>query len=452
VTRTGETSFERFGRLLAALPVVVAGAAPVACGSSASTSPADAGSHPTVDAASVLDAAREASDDDGALPVDAAPLPPVDATALVPPRVLDFEGGVLVTPKLVAVTFLGDPYAPELGAFTQAIGASQYWKAVTSEYGVGPAAAGTVLVTEDAPPSVDTYAGDSESWLATRFDGTHPEWGTFDPSAVYVVFYPSTTTAVENVDGCGGAYHDSIVVSVASPIDGGSPTSALLVYAIVFRCATSPDVGRPTGLDLTTFMASHEMTEAATDPYGTAFSQTDQTHVAWSYFFGSEVADMCAFHAGAAITPSDVGHAVQRSWSNAAASALADPCVPSGASPYFVAAPTSLQPFVLAADGGPVPTQGFRVPTGQSMTVDVGFYGAAAGPWTVTPFTYAMEHGDAEPYLRFSPATLTGAAGDVLPLTVTRIADDEDGTGGDAVKLVSSLGGATTEWYFAVGN
>jgi hypothetical protein len=200
-------------------------------------------------------------------------------------------------------------------------------------------------------------------------------------------------------------------------------------------------------------MASHEMVEAATDPYGTAFVQTDDDHVAWAYFFGSEVADMCAFHPGAAITPADIGFAVQRSWSNAAAAAFLDPCVPGESSPLFVAAPIGLQAISLpSSTGGAVATQGFSLPTGQSITIDIGFYGAATGAWTVTPFTYTMEHGQPEPYLAFSPATLTGQSGDVVPLTITRIATDTDGNGGDAVKLVSSQGTSTNEWYFAVAN
>ncbi len=78
----------------------------------------------------------------------------------------------------------------------------------------------------------------------------------------------------------------------------------------------------------------------------------------------------------------------------------------------------------------------------------------------MTPSTYAIEHGESEPYLRFAPPTLTGQSGEVVPLTITRVAANEDGNGGDAVKLVSSMAGSadggtramTNEWYFAVTN
>ncbi len=230
-----------------------------------------------------------------------------------------------------------------------------------------------------------------------------------------------------------------------------------LIYGVVFRCATSPDVGRPTGSISTSFGASHELIEAVTDPFGTAYLQAPSAYVAWAYFFGSEVGDMCAFHAGAAIAPADLGFTVQRIWSNAAAAAFLDPCVPGASDPFFVAAPLGEAPISLPnGGGGSFASKGFNLPAGASITIDVGFYGAAPGPWTVTPFTYATEHGTAEPYLHFSPATLTGQAGDVVPLTITRVAADEDGNGADAVKLVSSLpgkaSGATNEWYFAVTN
>jgi hypothetical protein len=400
------------------------------------------------DAAPAPDAAADAGAGDGT-----APPVTVDASALVLPQVLnDNDGGVLTSPRLIAVTFPDDTQAAPIDAFTAAIGASAYWKAVTSEYGVGAASGGAITSLEAAPPTVNESASDAETWLAGRFDGTHLEWGVFDPGAVYLVFYPATTTAVPSVGGCGGAYHSSLPISVAGA-DGGAATPATMIYGVVFRCASSPDIGRPTGFDLTTLMASHEMVEAATDPNGTAFSQTDDAHVSWAYFFGSEVGDMCAFHAGAAIKPADLGYTVQRSWSNVAAAASLDPCVPGASDPFFVAAPVAEKGIALPTGlGGSFASEGFNLPAGMSITIDVGFYGQAAGSWTVTPFTYAMEHGTAEPYLAFSPPTLSGKSGDVVPLTIHRLAADPDGNGSDAVKLVSTLGAATNEWYFAVTN
>jgi hypothetical protein len=385
-----------------------------------------------------------------------------DAGPLVLPQVLDFDGGTLATPKLVAVTFPGDPQAAQIDAFTRAIGASTYWKAVTSEYGVGPALGDAILVSESAPATIDEANGDAEAWLATRFDGTHPEWGTFEPNAVYLVFYPAETTTPQAVGGCGGAYHSSIPITLGTlgaESDGGSGgdggATAKLLYGIVFRCATSPDVNRPAGLALTTFMASHEMVEAATDPYDDAFVEAAPPYVAWAYFFGSEVADMCAFHPGSAITPADLGFTVQRSWSNAAAAAFLDPCVPSASDPLFLAAPIGEGPISLTGSaGGSVGTIGFTIPVGQTRTIEIGFHGAGAtaGSWTVTPVTYANEHGQPEPDLQFNPVSLTGRSGDVLPLTITRIASNAGGNGGDSVKLVSQQGTTTNEWYFAVAN
>ncbi|MGO8998610.1 MAG: hypothetical protein ACLQVI_35255 [Polyangiaceae bacterium] len=459
--RSFSTDTARALSLLVAVAAIAAvSATVVACGgTSSATSLHDAAAGDDA-AAPVLDAGDASLPTDAASPPDAiAPdtgLPPADdAGPLVLPLVINFDGGTLAAPKLIAVTFPGDDQATQIATFTQAIGASAYWKAVTSEYGVGPAVGATILETEAAPTAINQNDGDSETWLSTRFDGTHPEWGTFDPTAVYIVFYPSTTVATPSVGGCGGAYHDAIPITIAAVDggDGGAGASAQMIYGIVFRCATSPDVGRPSGVDLTTFMASHEMVEASTDPFGTAYAQTDLDHIAWAYFFGSEVGDMCAFHAGAAITPSEIGFAVQRTWSNAAAAAFEDPCVPGESSPLFLAAPVGETSITMTSSvGGPVATQGFPLPNGQSITIGIRFYGSATGTWTVTPFTYTMEHGQPEPYLQFSSATLTGQSGDVVPLTIKRIAEDTDGNGGDAVKLVSTQGSQTNEWYFAVTN
>ena len=422
-----------------------AGAASGARDASVDAAPAEGhdASTPTDGDGAVGDAGAPAdADDAGDAPA------PLDAGTLALPQVLRFDGGPLAAPRLIAVTFPGDPEGGAIAAFTKAIGGSAYWKAATAEYGVGGAIGDAIVETEAPPGAIDQSNGDAEAWLATRFDGTHPGWGTFDPAAVYLVFYPATTTAIPSVGGCGGAYHQALPIAIGARVDGGVATSGTLLYGVVFRCATSPDVGRPAGLDLTTYMASHEMVEAVTDPFGTAFARTDGAHVAWAYFAGSEVGDMCAFHPGSAIKPADLGFTVQRSWSNAAAAAFLDPCVPGASDPFFVAAPIGESPIVLL--NGTVVSEGFPLHVGETLTIDVGFYGAASGAWTVTPFTYAMEHGQAEPNLQFFPPTLSGKSGDVVPLTIRRIAASNDLNGGDAVKLVSALGGATNEWYFAV--
>jgi hypothetical protein len=384
--------------------------------------------------------------EDGSAPDDDAG----DASTLVLPQVLGMNSGTMATPKLIAVTFPGDTQAADINTFTKAIGASAYWKAVVGEYGVGAATGGAIGLTETAPASIDQDKGDSESWLASRFDGTHPEWGTFDPNALYLVFYPSSTTTPQAVGGCGGAYHNSITVSVANGNDAGT-TQQNLIYGIVFRCDSTIDVGRPTGLDLTTSMASHEMVEAATDPQGNGYLMTDLNHIGWGYFLGSEVGDMCAFHAGVWIKPQDLGYTVQRTWSNAAATAFQDPCVPGASDPLFMAAPIGLTSISLQdGNGGTFSTQGVQVPTGQTKTVDLRLYGSAASPWTVQPFTYLMEHGQAEPYLKFALDKTTGQSGDVIHLSITRLADNPNGIGGDAVKIISSLGTVTNEWYLPV--
>ena len=311
--------------------------------------------------------------------------------------------------------FPGDPQATQIDAFTRAIGASAYWRSGHLRVRRGARAPGTRSSrARPAPATIDEANGDAEAWLATRFDGTHPEWGTFDPSAVYLVFYPDGTTTPQAVGGCGGAYHSSIPITVGTlgaESDGGSGRTAArpprLLYAVVFRCATSPDVNRPAGLALTTFMASHEVVEAVTDPYDDAFVEAAPPYVCVGLLLqGARSQDMCAFHPGSATTPADLGFTVQRSWSNAAAAAFLDPCVPGASDPLFLGAPIGEGPISLTGTaGGSVGTIGFTIPVGQTRTIEIGFHGAGAttGSWTVTPVTYANEHGQPEPYLQFQP-------------------------------------------------
>src|SRR5207302_3774145 len=51
------------------------------------------------------------------------------------------SGPILATPRIVSITFPGDPYAPFLDDFGATIGGTDYWKQATEQYGVAPAVA-----------------------------------------------------------------------------------------------------------------------------------------------------------------------------------------------------------------------------------------------------------------------------------------------------------------------
>ena len=90
--------------------------------------------------------------------------------------------------------------------------------------------------------------------------------------------------------------------------------------------------------------------------------------------------------------PSGSKYMVQRTWSNAAAARMQNPCVPHTAStiPYFNSYPALNQiPYSSGT------TMGVKIPIGQSKTIDVilSSTGATPGPWNVTVYDYDQNPG-----------------------------------------------------------
>src|SRR5262249_39975352 len=102
-----------------------------------------------------------------------------------------------------------------------------------------------------------------------------------------------------------------------------------VAYAVIPRCG---NFGNLTGLDAVTAAESHELIESATDPYpmyDPAYDRLDDDHYYWSSTLGgAETGDMCAQNPTAFTRFSELPYIVQRTWSNQAALAGHDPCVP----------------------------------------------------------------------------------------------------------------------------
>jgi hypothetical protein len=147
--------------------------------------------------------------------------------------------------------------------------------------------------------------------------------------------------------------------------------------------------------------------------------------------FGPEAADACGA-VDANLTASESGFTVQRSWSNASASAGHDPCVPVPAGQaYFNVAP---------AQG----TETIALTVGQSATVDL--HPFSDGP--VTPWTLSLVAASGSP-LAFSPQSSTVSAGTVAALTVTL--ESKPAIGGDQLYgLVSQSGSELHVWPMIV--
>ena len=151
---------------------------------------------------------------------------------------------------------------------------------------------------------------------------------------------------------------------------------------------------------------SHELVEAATDPFplsNPAFGIEDHADIVWAVINGGgEVGDMCAFNDDAYFVPAGSTYMVQRSWSNAAAKKMQNPCVPyANTAPYFNSFP-ALDMISYTSDK--FMTRGLQIPLGQSRTIDVNLYSNAPtkGPWTVTAFDYDSWFFGIEPNLKLS--------------------------------------------------
>jgi hypothetical protein len=339
--------------------------------------------------------------------------------------VIQTSGGpVLSSPQVVPVFFSSDPLRPQVESFLAQLANSSYWPAVTREYGVGPLGVSPSVVVADPPPATIADS-DIQTWLASyAWPPGVPPPGS-DLGHVYAIFYPESTVVSDSGNHASCIeYYGYHAEAIASP---GSAVSRF-VYVVVARCAS----GALAAIDGVTSTASHELVEAATDPLPSsapAFTGADNDHLAWNYGFTgpAEIGDMCLSrdreHANARLVGSFV---VQRIWSDQAAYTGLDPCVPPAPTPYFAAAP-ELDQTVEIVSGGVQATKGVRIAVGESATVSVDLFSTAPVPdWYVAaeeaPPNSFLLASPPDKTLAFSWDTPWGNNGDVLHLTITRLA------------------------------
>ena len=454
-----------------------------ACGGGASSTAPDAGPG-GADATTVDDAPIE-----GATSTDAAPAddssdgptegPQADAPGDVDngapstsypaphpalPVLKNAAGGlVLHTPTIHFVLYPGNANETALVTYAQRLAASTYWTATTQEYGVGALSyAATTTLTGQAAPSMITSA-QIQTWMGQQIQSG--VFGAPDPQTIYTVVYPSTTQIQQPnpvspifgpINSCANftGYHDNVSVALT---DGGPSTS--FAYAVIATCSTSLD-------DLTSVM-SHEWVEASTDPQVTstgvfnlsggpnaAYFSVDSDHIIWDLLsVGGEAGDLCQPERPDAIfTPSDVGNAVQRTWSNALAAASHDPCAPDLAGqPFFDSAPVLDETVTFTSIiTGTIMTKGVTIPVGGSRTIEVDLFSdsATSGPWTVRAddllnrdyFSYGLAK-----TLSFQWDRTQGTNGEKLHLTITVTGASIIG-GAHAFVITSMLGTRTYQW------
>jgi hypothetical protein len=338
-----------------------------------------------------------------------------------PPQVVNLGGVVLATPKVQLIAYASDSFASQVDAFITEFGATNEWAEQTSEYGVGPFTKLPTILLPGAPPaSFDDNTGNVtpfEQMIASNVTGTNPAWAPEDGNTMYIFLLPLGTNISSGGNCCSSFLGYHFEAPFTAPATGSAP------YAVVCHCAAQQgDMFTP--LEFVTTTVSHEMVESATDPFpnsNTAFGQTDDNDAIWSLASGGEIGDMCEFNTDSNYLPPGSTYMIQRSWSNAAAKAGKNPCVPvASTDPYFNSYPILSDTITINYFGTLTPTKGVSIPVGQSKTIDVllSSNGTTAGPWNVKAYDLNAFLGNTA-NTTVSLDKTSGSNGDVLHLTIT---------------------------------
>jgi hypothetical protein len=290
-------------------------------------------------------------------------------------------------------------------------------------------------VSTDTPPTTDDAL---QTWIVAHATGTDG-WPANTPNTIYTVFLPDNVTlSTPFGDSCSsfGGYHDET-------------QSGAIVYALLPRCQS----GNLNGI---TPAISHELIEASTDPWPEsmgAYQNTDALHAIWGLIPGGELGDMCEY-VDSAYDNSLGSYLVQRTWSNSAAAAGHDPCVPQdAATPYRGAVPvlTEQLPFT-DSEGNAVTTEGVTVPVGMSKTIEVDLFSDLdTDLWQVEAIDVDSRFEGGPTELELTLDRNAGTNGGKLKLTIKRVAQ---GQGGGSVALIESIegSGGVSEYWVWVSN
>jgi hypothetical protein len=351
------------------------------------------------------------------------------------PQVINLGGTVLATPKVQPIAYMNDPNGADLDKFLQELTKTSYWSDTTSEYGVGPLMVLPTIVLMSAAPASPTRA-DVEQLLTTNLTGATPAWGMPDGSTIYLFLFPPGT--IVNDSGLCCTDFDGFHA------EGSLTNTTSVPYAITCACPGF-DGSNVDALQQRTVVVSHELVEAATDPFvdsNPAYAQTDDPDFVWTLVTAGEVADMCALNSDSYLIPTGATYMIQRSWSNAAAKKLANPCVPlaANAPTYFNSFPALPDTITFQAGNGTAKTHGVKIPVGQTRTIDVNLW--STGPkklWHVTAMDYENYVTGATPNLKLALDKPIGSSGETLKLTITVVSADPN-FGAEAFILFSDYG------------
>jgi hypothetical protein len=302
------------------------------------------------------------------------------------PQIVNNGGYVMTAPTIVTVTWNGDPQQAKFEGFGDAIGGSDYWKQVASEYGIGPATSGAAnhVRIADPFPAAGWTTDDVDTFLQAQLtDPTKSGWPAPVDDSIYVLYLPpGAPFTYQGHPACTqiGGYHTSVAIGASN-----------VAYALIPYCAGFGS----SHFDSMTSAASHELGEAATDPQPNVmpgFVGYDTNHLGWELFqmLFTENGDSCELYQDSYIRSTEAGFAysVQRLWSNAQAKAGHDPCVPAPTDPYFTVVPLATESITvnMGIYGGSTKSRsrGYAIPVGTTRLIEVGFISdAPMEDWTI---------------------------------------------------------------------
>jgi hypothetical protein len=381
---------------LACLAVAVVSVAFAACGGSTTNGNSSNNQDAATDDGGMSGPETGSNDGatDGATDADAGPpLDHGDASDVYPAfmptfgQIADQGGYVMANPIIVPITWDSDPAQAMFDTFADTIGASTYWQATTSEYGVGPAVSGTanhVHISTAAPTTITD--SELQSMVTTNAGTT---WPAETQDTIFIFFIaPTTSLEMGNSTACAegtGGYHGQLSSS-------GNP------YAVVASCDFKIT---PSAATQSMASATHEIIESATDPQpntNTAYYHFTDPGFAFEYFQqiqDTEIGDACEFFPDSFFEYQDTATPftswVQRTWSNKSPLAGHAPCVPElPGEVYFNVTPFGQQMVTVTVKSfngtQTQQTLGYKIPAGTSSMFQVGFYSEAdtGGPWSLS--------------------------------------------------------------------
>lgn len=375
----------------------------------------------------------DAGDADGGTDVDGS-------VPLGPPQIVSYGGRILRDPRFIPITYAGDDMADQIEDFVGSVGCTDYWRAVTEEYGIHQAEMlPPIRLTDEAPTTISDLQ--ISQYLLKQIKAQAPGFANPPKDALFAFYFPYTTKielfgsqSCRSFDG----YHSSAKL----------PDGTSVSYAVMARC-TDGDIDEQTGT------STHEFVEASTDPdpeFAPAYLQPDNDHVGFGFLAGGEAGDLCTFNPNAMYMPDGYPFTVQRTWSNKSMLAGHDPCVPAPTAPYMAAVPDQPDEVPVQNAIGTGTTRGVAIPVGGTRTIDVHLRTDAT-----SSLNWTLEVNDASQFIEnaqrldLSLDSTDASNGGVVHLTITRHSKSQV-YGAEPFVIHSHLTGRDTFWVGVVGD